>query len=389
MSDVLGELMLDVDARKRGVADRDWWPDLRALLVKVLRMGRGPAQVAVAEEAVRLADAHNDPAAGFLARKRLIEASTHGGRPDVLLVAFSWCLARCDADPTQFKEGDLLWNFKWVLEEAPLFPQVGRQQLEGLFEDMRVRYERAGSTLHAVHETRCNAAMMLGDRAAAAAAYELFRRARRDQLSNCAACVADFEVEYLFFHGEDERAVQAAEELFAGRLRCNSVPHRTYAHVLGPLLRLGRPRDALAHHRTGYPLVAENPRFVRYVAMHLIFLTLIDDLARAMPLLERHLPAALAGAPLWQFEFFRAARILLGRLRDTGRAEVALRLPADFPPNRPDGRYDAAELCRWFDDRLRDLAAQFDARNGNDHFGRRVAELDALRERITPLPGEP
>src|SRR4051812_42838167 len=112
MSDVLAELLLDVDARTRGLDARDFWPDLRALLVKALRLARGPAQVAVAEEAVRLADAHNDPVAGFVARKRLIEASTQGGRPDVLLVAFSWCLARCDADPQRFKEGDLLWNFK-------------------------------------------------------------------------------------------------------------------------------------------------------------------------------------------------------------------------------------------------------------------------------------
>jgi hypothetical protein len=388
VSDVLAELLLDVDARNRGVNTHDYWPDLRALLVKALRLPRGPAQVAGVEEAVRLADAHNDPDAGFLARKRLIEASTQGGRPDVLLVAFSWCLAQCAADPQRFKEADLLWNFKWVLEEAPLFWQVSKQQLDDLFEDMRRRYERAGSTLHAVHETRCNAALMMGDRTAAAAAYDLFRRARRDRLSNCAACVADFEVEYLLWQGEDEKGVGAAESLFAGRLRCNSVPHRTYTHVLDPLLRLGRPRDALGHHRTGYPLVAENPRFVRYVAMHLIFLTRTDDLARGTPLLERHLPAALAGAPLWQFEFFRAARFLLGRLRDTGRAEVALRLPADFPLHRSDGHYEVGDLCRWFDDRLEDLAGRFDARNANDHFRRRVAELQALRGRIAPLPGE-
>ena len=46
--------------------------------------------LAVLEEAVRIADAHNDEELGFDARQQLIQAATFGGAPDVSLVALAY-----------------------------------------------------------------------------------------------------------------------------------------------------------------------------------------------------------------------------------------------------------------------------------------------------------
>jgi len=59
-------------------------------------LDNGAARVALIEEAVRLADAHNDTASGFHARMELVSAAMSAGQPDVMLVAFSWCLSQCD-----------------------------------------------------------------------------------------------------------------------------------------------------------------------------------------------------------------------------------------------------------------------------------------------------
>jgi hypothetical protein len=349
--------------------------EMGELLNQARRLRQGRSQAELVEQAVRLADAHDDLEAGFLARMELIEAATFAGRPDVLLVAFTWCLAQCDAQPDNFDEGALLWKYKWVMDELPVFPQVSRRQIDEAFADMQRRYERAGSTLHAVHQMRRDTAVLMGDREAADRAHAQLARVRRDSLSNCQACVADAAVEYLALRGEDEAAVKNAEVVFSGRLRCAEVPQRTYALVLEPLLRLGRARQAEARYQAGYPLIADNPKFLRHVGLHLLYLARTDNLPRGVRLLERHLGDALTTAsPWWQFEFFRAARVLLGRLRDAGHDRLALRLPADFELHRPDGHYDTAALAGWFDPRLADLADRFDTRNGNDHFRRRLAE---------------
>lgn len=130
----------------------------------------GPARIALVEEAVRLADARNDLKEGFRTRCALTAASVFAGQADVTLVAFSWRLAQCDRDPATFKERELLWEYKWVVENLPNFPEVTRPQIEAMLADMVRRYERAGSTLHAVHKKRRGVLLAMGDLAGAAAA---------------------------------------------------------------------------------------------------------------------------------------------------------------------------------------------------------------------------
>ena len=251
------------------------------------QLERGAAKVALVQEAVRLADTHSDVAAGFEARSELITAAMFAGQPDVELVAFSWCLAQCDRDPEQFSEEDLLWKYKWVLDTLPLFPQISRAQIENMLEDMKTRYQRAGSTLHAVYTLRRDVSMYLGDRAQAEAAHTELERTRRDWLSNCAACVADGTVEYLNFLGRHEEALERARPILAGQQRCSEVPHRTYALVLYPLVLQGRLDEAMEYHLTGYKLIARNPKFIGQQAEHLNFLTLTDNLSKAIKLLEK------------------------------------------------------------------------------------------------------
>src|SRR5262245_33567715 len=116
----------------------------------------GPAQVALFEQAVQLADLHQNIPAGFETRMRLIDAAMVAGQPQLMLVAFSWCLSQCDRFPEEFNGEALLWKHRWVVFSLPLFPQVSREQILASLEDMTQRYRRAGSTLRAVHLLRRN-----------------------------------------------------------------------------------------------------------------------------------------------------------------------------------------------------------------------------------------
>jgi len=357
------------------------------LLEEADALGHGPSQVSLLEEAVRLADTHGDVEQGFRARLELTEAATFGGRPDLLLVAFSWCLAQHDRDPDCFEEESLLWQYKWVVDQLPDFPQIGREQIDAMFADMAHRFEQAGSRLHAVYHKRRYVSTRMGDVRAAAAANAKLARTSPDWLSDCPACKLNDDGWYLAFLGKDKQALAKVGPILQGKMECAEVPHITYGWVLLALVRLERWEEAMSYHRKGYRLLAGNSEFLEYTAQHLIFLCLTDNLAKAVKLLETHLPEALE-APSWRkrFEFYLACRFLLERLAERSSRKLRLRLPKAFALHHPKSQYAPAELSAWFGEQLQDLAGRFDARNGNDYFSRRIAGLEDLKQLIRPYP---
>jgi hypothetical protein len=372
-------------AKERSMSDHQ--ASIDRLVVEAMSMGAGQVKVALLEEAVRLADVHGDTEMGFDLRQDLMEAAVFAGRPDLLLVAFTWCVAQHDRDPEKFAARELLWKYKWVVTHLPEFPQISRRQIEDILAEMARRFAQAGSTMHAVYHKRGEVHMLMGDRQAAAEAYALMARTQCDWLSDCRACIPDNEVEYLVINGRDEEALARARPILTGRLACAEVPQRTYASILLPLLRLGRAAEAMAYHRKGYRQIAGNAAFLRHAAMHLVFLALTDNLPKAVKLLEKHLAMAL-GVPSQasRFEFLLASRLLLERLAEQGQKAMKLRLPAAFPLHNAQGRYQVADLLAWFGGQLQELAVRFDTRNGNDEFSQRIAGLQELKKLVTPCP---
>jgi hypothetical protein len=93
--------------------------EIKSLMLQA-RVG-GVAGVALAEEAARVADVHGEVKLAYDARREVVRHGIFGGQPERALVAFSWCLSRCDADPTAFPDSTLLWSYKWIAENLPLF----------------------------------------------------------------------------------------------------------------------------------------------------------------------------------------------------------------------------------------------------------------------------
>jgi hypothetical protein len=336
-------------------------------------------QVAMLEEAVRLADTLNDVDMAFAVRKALMESATFSGRPDVLLVALSWCLAQFDREPGRFDQHDILWKYKWVITNAYQFPEIDRARLEAMLADMERRYREAGSTLNAVWLVRRQLMRHMGDVRKAREAHAGFRKSRRDRLSDCPACVAQSNCKYFCMLRQWGRAVQAARPVLQNRLSCGEEPHRTLASILHPLFRLGRLEEAKEYQRQGYGLVGRADQFVGEHAKHLEFLVLTGEMARAKRLLERHLPGALASVEAdLRFEFLLAARLWADRLAARGTRSVKVRLPEGPPAPGADGKSDVGALGEWFTAQAREIGRRFDARNGTDAFSRQIDELPEL-----------
>ena len=337
----------------------------------------GQAQVALLEEAVQLADSVNDVDLAYRVRDDLMTAATFSSRPDILLIAFSWCLAQYDRNPQRFDREELLWKYKWVIEYSCQFPEISRQRLEDLLADMERRYREAGSTLNAAWLLRRKLLQHFGEWQRAKAAHAEFRSRRRDSLSDCPACVAFANCDYYCGHRQWGRAVQVAQPVLLGRLTCTHEPHRTLSSVLRPLFHLGRLEEAKTYRRQGYRLISAGSHFVGQHADHLRFAVLIGELAQARHLLERHLPGALQTvANDERFQFLLAVRLWADRLVSLGTRKLKLRVPEGLPAPDADGKSDATHSVSGSRHR-RTRSPGVSTRNGTSAFQQ---QIDALPE---------
>lgn len=336
-------------------------------------------KVSLLEEAVRIADSLQDIELGFQMRNTLMDAAEFSGRGDVSLVAFSWCLAQHDRFPGRFNTFDLIWKYKWTITTCIDFPQIPRERIEALLDDFGARCQSMGFSRFSLDQLRRTFYRQIGEREAARSAHADFRKRHRDALSDCAACVAHQDCRYYQFQRQWARSLQAAEPVLAARLRCAEQPHAILGKILLSELRLGRLEDAAAHHQQGYRLVRSGIQFVDSQADHLRYLVLIGDLNKARTLVERHLADALATVqPLDRFEFLLAAWLWAEGVLRAGTRTLKVRLPEGPPPADDRGSRDI-EACRdWFLDQAREIATQFDRRNGTDSFQRQIDELPGL-----------
>jgi hypothetical protein len=357
------------------------------LMSQAAMLDRGPTQLALLEEAVRIADLLGDIELAYDTRTKLIESATFSGAPEKLLVAFSWCLATFDRDPSAFVERTLLWEYKWVIDHLPSFPEVSREQVLGALEDYKRRIDRAGYGHRPVFKLQFRIAEDLGDEESTREAFERWVSSPRSELSDCPACDTQAQVAYFADTGRDQECLDRARPILEGRSRCSTVPHSTYARVLLPLLRLGRLEEAAAYHIKGYRMIAKNRSFLTRASEHLRFLTLTENLAKATKLFTTHLPWALETFDMNdRFQFDLAARLLFERLGESGKKTSRFRLPESFPGFEASGRYNVPALVEWFGSDSETLARRFDARNGNDQYARRIRESLDLGSLVVPYP---
>jgi len=362
---------------------------VRDIFFQTYRMDDGDTKVALLEEAVRLADICGDFTLASTARELLIHAATFGGAPEKALVAYSWQLAQYDRRPQDMDEWNILWQYKWILDSIANFPQIGKAQILEMLDDMAARYRRAGYSLRPNYLMR-HRLYKFWDEAEGARYFHKGRATPRDTMSDCLACELNDVVSFAIREGDDARAVDSALPIIQGRMRCASIPRNTFAHLLLPLVRLGRLDEAVDLHLQGYRLVASAPKgALSNAAEHLEFLVVTENFDRAVSIFEKHLAdASTIADAATQFDYYLASWFLLDQLpeRGRGRTTLKLRLPRALPAYVEEGVYSTAGLAAWFLEQCEALAARFDARNESDYYTRSIRDTAALKELTTPRP---
>lgn len=233
--------------------------------------------------------------------------------------------------------GHCLWVSKWVISRLPLDLNLSRQEIEEANEFMRGFYDDAGMSQAAVANCLMHQSIYMGDAQAAREHFQAWQSLEKDSGGDCEACEQNSLIEYSHFTGDYAEAVRLAEPILSGSLSCGEVPHLTYRCVIDSLIALGRRREASALlERAEEHIGSEGEAFHFLLAPLASLHRRLDEPEAASALLDEHsghMVNAAQNNALYYLEY----------------------LSAVAPFNE-----DAHRAAR-------ELAAQFDERNGNSH----------------------
>lgn len=350
----------------------------------------GPAKVALVERAAAIADAHGELELAFQVRKHLLGVCLSADQSELMLVTFTWCLAQCDRDPERFPLVRILWEFRWVVSSLCTFPEVTLAKIEEMKAEMARRYQQFGASPRSFWLMCRKMAVDMGDARGAAAASACFQRSPTDWFSDGQPTELGFEITYRLFRNEPAKALAAAEPFLTRRIESEHFEGQACADVLLPMLKDGRAGEAMAYHHRGYKLRAKNVRHLDSIARHIAFLALTDNLGRAVRLFEKHLPDAVQTSNLFnRMRFLIDTLPLLDRLQRAGKEKTRIRVPPESPMADDKGRAAVPAVREWMHTTAGELAAAFDARNGNDYYTKRLATVSRLQRLFAPCPLRP
>ncbi len=274
------------------------------------RMWEGPGQIAALEKVTRRVDALGLIAHRNEARVRLATAYLLGGEPAKAFEPLSLCLDSGDPDL------------------RPVFDHLA----EAFTEDPRVPL---ADTLAALDEgerlfgpmpdNRLIIASHLGTDADVG--YEA-----PAESSRCGQCDTGLRIDHLLRIGRFDDAV----ELFSDDDRCSRQPHAMLAALMLPYARAGRLDDAVEAFRASYSAFWTEPAELGSLARHVEFCAHTGNHAAARKLVDRH--GGWRSTPFATMEFHAAAALVTD-----SHASLAL-----------------------------EIAARFDARNGNSVQSERI-----------------
>lgn len=366
---------------------------IRALFDEIDRTPWGPEERALVAEAVALAQESGDERLEYEARLRQTSSANMSGDTDLMLTSFAWCLAHHDADPERFPAvlepaGDLLWQYKWMAGALSNSPEFAPAQIAAVLDDMHEHYRRAGVGESGVLMARFEDAWSAGRVEEATALQRTLEATPRDDYSHCDACVRSQFAGFFAETGREEDAIRLVQEMIDGGFSCGEEPEHALARILLPYLRAGMLDQARAAHLRSYRLAKDNPANLAIIADNVVFCAVTGNEARALALVEKHLPwlvhdgldAAAHETALASFAVGLDAVAAAGHPDTPVRGSDAEDLVALWGPH--DGEWTASALASRAWELADTIAAAFDARNGTDAHRRALARLrDAARER--------
>ncbi|WP_200302582.1 tetratricopeptide repeat protein [Streptomyces adelaidensis] len=340
--------------------------ELRRAMAENYEQPEGPARNARAERLLAEAEKLDIPLAVIEALGHQLKVYNYSSEKDKMFVPFARLLRMWDEHPENFDEYEihsLHWVFKWMSAGMLNQPHIPLASVEKWLGEMEHRYRLAGHSERAVRSAEFSVATHVGDLVRAERAYGAWLAADRDTMADCLACELHGQGWWRARQLRDTEALELWTPVLEGEYTCAHEPHTVLASSLVPLLRLGRPDEARAHHLRGFRLVRAMESMRGAYADHVEFCALTGNEARGLELLaERPAYFTDSGDPRSKLDFMSVVALLMGRLTTLGFGNQT----APGPTGRT---WTARELASHAREEALSLAALFDERNGTAYVG--------------------
>lgn len=368
-----------------------WTSDYDKLMAQADTLRDGSTKISLIEQAVKLAETHQDEKREFEAKLELMTAVTFGGEPEKMLVLFPWLIAKCDENKEEYSTSRVLWTYKWVMESLPDYSELSKAQINSAMDDMETRFRKENYKERTIFEFRRILAMKFGDMEEAKKWEEAYANAPAATLvdrwlgvANCEACELNNELDYFLFAKEEDKALSAAAPILSGQMSCGEVPHNTYPKLLLPLMKRDRLTEAANYFQRGVSLIRGNKKLLKEHSEMITFAALTGNFPKAIKMLEENLESTLESKDAdGRFRMFLAARLLFECLKNKKLNRIRMNMPGNFPLNSDAVDYSVDELREWFWEEARKIAQNFDRRNGNTHYSKMLENNLRLSEYAT------
>jgi hypothetical protein len=142
----------------------------------------------------------------------------------------------------------------------------------------------------------------------------------------------------------------------------------------------------MVYHKKGYPRIRRSVDDMWHWGQHMGFLALTGNDAKAIKLLQTHLPDVEASHdPSSTLAFWRNAVVALECIAQR-KEKLKLRLPAQSALLSGNGEYVVADLARKVRACAVELTKRFDRRNGNNYQSGLLEQLDELKKWEVRVP---
>lgn len=348
--------------------------DAERYICEYQELEHGTARLRAIKKAIAAADEAQDAHWRFTFRHRYVHESIFESDALDALVVFPEMVAIFDENPDTQEEylHDLMWDFKNVLCNLPNFPQVSLEEMDRLMNDYEERCKKYGFTQRSAKYLREKHSCDTG-RFLPLAEYGNYAQEEPDELKDCSACEANWNVQCELLRGNREKAEKLSKPLFNRELSCAEVPEETYSEWIAYLQKQGDYLTAKLYAKRLYPMVRGRIELLNCSANLLRFYAKFDR-HTGSNILRREMSNFLSCRDLMmKMEFAAGAYHLFANMI---AEDITLIFPREFPLFNEDHHYSAKALADYFYNEAKQLAERFDARNGNRYY------TDKLNEKL-------
>ena len=331
--------------------------------------GNGNAKIYLIKKAIEAACEAKSPEWQFIFMHECIKESVFKNDAVDAMIIFPQMVEVFDknTDIQDEYQYDLMWSYKYILENFSDFYNVSYEQIEKLFDDFDRRCKLYGYSQRASKYLREKMSVNTGN-VLPPEKYDLFLDEPLDDLKDCKACECSFRVISALATGNLEKAKYISRPIIDGTLHCQEVPQLTYNGFIEYYLEKGDYDEAINYARRLYPMVKGNIDMLNVIGT-LLCLYSQTSLYNAVYIFRRELSYFIkCKNHKAKFMFANGAYRIFKKYTespDEQYKQIKIKLPQDFELYSSNDKYSASELKDYFYNIASYLAEKFDKRNQN------------------------